>query len=275
MGSPIRALCRIAAYLGWTLAALPLQLIALLVGSAYRRRIPCFYHRVSCRILGLDVKMLGVPSLSHPVLFVVNHSSYFDISVLGSLLEASFVAKAEVKDWPFFGILAKLQRTVFVDRAVRSTAGQRDAIVARLRAGDDLILFPEGTSGDGNRVLPFKSALLSCAETVIDGRPVTVQPVSVVYTRLDGMPLGRNLRPFYAWYGDMDLVTHVWQALGLGRVTVEVRFHPVTNIAEHGDRKALTRYCERAVTGGMAAALSGRIDEPPSTREAVPASGAA
>jgi 1-acyl-sn-glycerol-3-phosphate acyltransferase len=142
---------------------------------------------------------------------------------------------------------------------VRSTAGQRDAIVARLQVGDDLILFPEGTSSDGNRTLPFKSALLSCAETAIDGRHVTVQPVSVAYTRLDGMPLGRNLRPFYAWYGDMDLMPHIWQALGLGTVTIEVQFHAPTTIAEHANRKALTRHCEQAVTGGMAAALSGRI----------------
>ncbi|MFO0997981.1 MAG: lysophospholipid acyltransferase family protein [Alphaproteobacteria bacterium] len=258
MGSPIRALCRLVAYLGWTLAALPLQVVALVFSSNYRRRIPPFYHRISCRILGLDVRVLGTPSRSHPVLFVVNHSSYLDISVLGSILEASFVAKSEVKDWPFFGLLAKLQRTVFVDRAVRSTAGQRDAIVARLEAGDDLILFPEGTSSDGNRVLPFKSALLSCAETSIGGRAVTVQPVSVAYTRLDGMPLGRNLRPFYAWYGDMDLISHIWHALGLGNVTVEVNFHPATSVAEHGNRKALTRYCERAVIAGVAASLSGR-----------------
>jgi 1-acyl-sn-glycerol-3-phosphate acyltransferase len=259
MGSPVRAICRIAVYLGWTLAALPLQAMALALGSDYRRRIPSFYHRVNCRILGLDVKVLGVPSSSHPVLFVVNHSSYLDISVLGALIPGSFVAKSEVKKWPLFGLLAKLQRTVFVDRAVRSTAGQRDAIVARLQVGDDLILFPEGTSSDGNRTLPFKSALLSCAETAIDGRHVTVQPVSVAYTRLDGMPLGRNLRPFYAWYGDMDLMPHIWQALGLGTVTIEVQFHAPTTIAEHANRKALTRHCEQAVTGGMAAALSGRI----------------
>jgi lyso-ornithine lipid O-acyltransferase len=241
------------------LAALPLQAVALMLGSEYRRHIPSFYHRISCRILGLEVKVLGAPSASHPILFVVNHSSYLDISVLGALIRGSFIAKSEVKDWPFFGVLAKLQRTVFVDRAARSTAGQRDTINSRLRAGDDLILFPEGTSSDGNRILPFKSALLSCAQTVIDGRHVTVQPVSIAYTRLDGMPLGRNLRPFYAWYGDMDLASHIWQALGLGTVTVEVRFHAATTIAEHGNRKALTQHCERTIAEGMAAALSGRI----------------
>jgi 1-acyl-sn-glycerol-3-phosphate acyltransferase len=92
-------------------------------------------------------------------LYVANHVSYTDITVLGSVIPGSFIAKAEVADWPFFGWLAKLQRSVFVDRQVRSTVTQRDAVGERLASGDALILFPEGTSGDGNRVLPFKTAL--------------------------------------------------------------------------------------------------------------------
>src|SRR3546814_6911519 len=82
----------------------------------------------------------------------------------------------------------------------------------RLEAGDDLVLFPEGTSGDGNRVLAFKSALFSVAERRPQGEPLTVQPVSIAYTRLDGLPLGRYLRPFFAWYGDMELGPHLWHA---------------------------------------------------------------
>src|SRR6185437_1390398 len=126
-----------------------------------------------------------------------NHTGYLDISVLGSRLPASFIAKSEVARWPLFGWLAKLQRSVFVDRQVRSTAQQRDAIAERLAAKDALILFPEGTSNDGTFVLPFKSALFS----VVFGKsetPVTVQPVSLAYTRLDGLPIGRALRPFFA-----------------------------------------------------------------------------
>ena len=135
------------------------------------------------------------------MLFASNHVSYADIAVLGSLIAGSFIAKAEVAHWPLFGWLAKLQRTVFVDRRVRSTQLQRDAMTERLAAGDALILFPEGTSGDGNRVLPFKSALFSAAERMQAIVPIAVQPVSIAYTRLDGMPLGRLLRPFIAWYG--------------------------------------------------------------------------
>src|SRR3546814_8218171 len=103
----------------------------------------------------------------------------------------------------------------------------------RLEAGDDLVLFPEGTSGDGNRVLAFKSALFSVAERRPQGEPLTVQPVSIAYTRLDGLPLGRYLRPFFAWYGDMELGHHLWHAIGLGRVTVMVEFHEPVRSEEH------------------------------------------
>src|SRR3546814_4926008 len=102
----------------------------------------------------------------------------------------------------------------------------------RLEAGDDLVLFPEGTSGDGNRVLAFKSALFSVAERRPQGEPLTVQPVSIAYTRLDGLPLGRYLRPFFAWYGDMELGPHLWHAIGLGRVTVMVEFRSEEHTSE-------------------------------------------
>jgi len=106
-----------------------------------------------------------------------------------------------------FGWLARLQRTVFVDRRIRSTATQRDEISQRFAAGDALILFPEGTSGDGNRILPFKTALFGAAAQRGRIEPVVVQPVSLAYTRLDGIPIGRAYRPFVAWYGAMDLLT--------------------------------------------------------------------
>jgi lyso-ornithine lipid O-acyltransferase len=213
--------------------------------------------------LGLWVRAGVRPLPARPVLFAANHISYLDITVLSSLLAASFVAKTEVAKWPLFGWLAKLQRSVFVDRKVRSTAEQRDSIAARLAAKDALILFPEGTSGDGNRVLPFKSALFSVADHAATG-PVVVQPVSVAYTRLDGMPIGRALRPLFAWYGSMAMAPHLWTMLGLGTVEVVVEFHPPTTLAECGSRKTLARYCEERVSAGLDAALSGR-------REAAPA----
>jgi len=262
MDSPLRSFARIVVYVSWTLLLIPAQVFALAWRLPQARTIPFFYHRACCRIMGIEVERRGRMSPERPILFVVNHASYLDIMVLGSVLQASFVAKREVAGWPFFGLLARLQRTVFVDRRVGRTADQRDLIVQRLEADDALILFPEGTSSDGNRVLPFKSALLSVAEAEIRGRPVAVQPVTVAYTRLDGMPMGRTLRPFFAWYGDMDLASHLCRMAGFGKLTVVVEFHPPVTIATVGSRKALARHCRDTVARGLAAAISGRLRPP-------------
>jgi 1-acyl-sn-glycerol-3-phosphate acyltransferase len=264
MGSPTLRIVRIALYLAWTVSLMPVQGLGLLLRRPWTRRLPLFYHRGCCHILGFRVCPIGHPSPLRPLLFAANHVSYTDIPILGSLLPASFVAKAEVARWPLFGWLARLQRSVFVDRRVGSTAAQRDALLARLAEGDALILFPEGTSGDGNRVLPFKSALFSAVQQSVAGRPVLVQPVSIAYTRWDGIPIGRDLRPFFAWYGAMSLAPHLWSLLGLGTVEVVVEFHPPTTLAECGSRKALSRYCRERIAGGVAAALSGhRQPSPP------------
>jgi 1-acyl-sn-glycerol-3-phosphate acyltransferase len=206
------------------------------------------------------VQQIGRPIDARPVLFAANHTGYLDISVLGSLIPGSFISKSEVARWPLFGWLAKLQRCVFVDRQARSTAQQRDAIAERLAAKDALILFPEGTSGDGNFVLPFKSALFSSVFN--RDTPIAVQPVSVAYTRLDGLPIGRPLRPFFAWYGDMTLPRHLWHVLGLGIVEVVVEFHPPAAVADFASRKELAQFCYERASAGVGRHLAGRDDEP-------------
>jgi len=170
---------RISAYLGVTLSLIGVQALLLAVKSPLAAEFPRLYHRLCCRILGFRIAAKGAPSERGPTLFVVNHVSYTDITILGALIKGSFVAKSEVARWPLFGVLAKLQRTVFIERRVHRAAAQRSAIASRLASGDGLILFPEGTSGDGNRVLPFKSALFSTAVGEVGGAPVAVQPISL------------------------------------------------------------------------------------------------
>jgi 1-acyl-sn-glycerol-3-phosphate acyltransferase len=257
--SPIRATLLLIPYLIATLILIPLQAISVALKSRLAERIPVVYHRCVCWLFGLDVVVFGTPVKSRPTLFVANHSSYIDIEVFSSLIPVCFIAKAEVAGWPFFGTLARLQRTVFVDRRPGSTADQRDAIAERLAAGDNLMLFPEGTSDDGNRTLPFFSALFSVAERrLADGRPLTVQPISIAYAELNGFPLGRSLRPLLAWYGDMELAPHLWHFAGLGRVKVVVEFHPPVDIDQFGSRKALADHCRQAIARGMAEAIAGR-----------------
>jgi lyso-ornithine lipid O-acyltransferase len=264
LGSQFRAVLRLTPAMLLAFFLIPVQMAAVALNLRLAERIPRLFHRNVLRLLGIKIRRRGRMSRHRPTLFVANHSSYLDISVLGSLIPGSFVAKSEIAEWPFFGLLAKLQRTVFVDRQRRTTADQRNQLGERIARGHNLILFPEGTSSDGNRILPFRSALFGAAEPP-RGMPAAatpvleVQPVSVSYTKLDGCPLGYHLRPLVAWYGDMELAQHLFALAGLGRIEVTVEFHPATTLAAVGNRKDLTEYCYRQVAAGHSAAISGRL----------------
>lgn len=254
------ALIRALIYVSFTLVCLPIQVVLVVFGAKASHAFPQFYHRIVLRVMGIKLDIRGRPSRKRPCIYVSNHSSYLDIEILGALIRGSFVAKSEIGDWPFFGTLAKLQRTVFVDRR-RSQAGKhKTAIEERLEAGERLILFPEGTTSDGNRVLPFKRALFATAQQKVGGNPVMVQPISIAYSGFSNLPMDRDMRPVYAWYGDMDLLPHVWDMLKAGTATVVVQFHPTLTIEEVGDdRRALAEYCHTVVNDGVMAALTGRL----------------
>jgi 1-acyl-sn-glycerol-3-phosphate acyltransferase len=212
----------------------------------------------------LRIVVRGVQSTAKPQLVVSNHISYFDIVVLGSQVAGDFVAKADIAKWPVFGIMAKAGRSVFIDRRPSATGNARDQIQERLDSGDTLIMFPESTSGDGNHMKAFKSALFTVAERhVTDAQgqthSVVVQPVSIAYTRLNGLPLGVGWRPFVAWYGDMELTSHLWNVAKLGTVTVEITFHAPVTLTEFANRKALAAHCDHVVRTGMANLLAGRV----------------
>ena len=249
-------------FVGWTAALLPVQMVLVGLNLPLSKRLPMIWHRGVCRLLAFRIEQYGDIAREGPTLFVCNHTSYLDISVLGAMIPASFVAKAEVRSWPLFGLLARLQRTVFVQRRASRTAVHRDEMVQRLEAGDDLILFPEGTSNDGNRVLPFKSAFFGVAEQDINGAPPYVQPVSVSYVRLDGIPVGRGYRPYFAWYGDMELAGHLWNVFGLGQTTVAVEFHEAVTIGDFASRKELATHCQRVVADGVSNGIHGRLSKP-------------
>jgi len=230
------------------------------INSAPFRR---WYYRILSRIVGLRVVARGHQSTAKPHLVVSNHISYYDIVALGSLVAGDFIAKADIAKWPIFGIMAKAGRSVFIDRSRKATGNARDQIQERLDDGDTLIMFPESTSGDGNHMKPFKSALFTVAERRVTDRKgqthnIAVQPVSIAYTRLNGLPLGVGWRPYVAWYGDMEMIPHLWFLAKLGKLTVEVTFHPPVTVAEFANRKALAAHCDRVVRKGMATLLSGR-----------------
>lgn len=262
MTAHLLALQRALGLLLWTVGSVGVHFAYRLCRHRDPLVIPRAWFRGCCRISGIDLRVTGSAASNRPVLFVSNHVSYLDIIVLGSVLEGSFVAKAEVSRWPVIGALSQLHRTAFVERKASRAAMQRDTLEVRLEAGDSLILFPEGTSGCGTHVLPFKSSLFSLAGNAKSGRQTTVQPVSIAYTRINGIPAGRLLSPFCAWYGDMTMAPHFWRFLGLGRTEVEVVLHQAVSLSEFDNRKALAKHCQNTITSAAAAARSGRLEWP-------------
>lgn len=235
-----------------TLPLMPLQQLFLWFWPKLARIFPMYYHRVVCRILGVRVEVVGHRPVSGPLLIASNHASWLDIVVLSSVAPVSFVAKKDVAKWTFFGTLARLQRTVFVDRDRRhATGGSRDEMRERLKSGDALVLFPEGTSSDGFRVLPFKSAFFGAAETP----GVLVQPVTIAYRGHRNLPMTRRLLPTYAWYGDMDLVPHLLGVVRSGPIEVTVVCHQPLSLTGERNRKALARHAEDEVRRGLVQAL--------------------
>ncbi len=204
-----------------------------------------------CRILGLRVRIEGDRPTA-PVLLVSNHVSWVDIPVLSAALPVSFVAKAEVATWPFFGTLARLQRSVFINRQRRHQTGKsRDELSERLGRADAIVLFPEGTSHTGKAVLDFKSSYFGAVEN----SDTPVVPVVLAYHKLHGLPVTGRQRPSLAWYGDMDLLPHLWDFLKQGPVEVTVRFlEPLPR----GGRKVLAREAESRIRTGLVEMLHGR-----------------
>ena len=213
----VRAARRGLAVLAWTLPAMLIQAVCLILPGHAKVRFAQVYWATFARLIGVRVRVIGTPvkrSGARRVIYVSNHSSWVDVPVIGGVLDGRFVAKGEVAGWPIISTIARLGRTVFVSRSRASTGKERDAMRDGLRAGDNLILFPEGTSSDGSRVLPFRTSFFAMAE-VRAGEDRSelplIQPVSVVYDRLGGLPTGRASRPVFAWYGDMDIASHFWR----------------------------------------------------------------
>ncbi len=245
-----------------TAALLPLQWVALRLRLPLRRALPVAYHRFLCRLIGLRLRTIGRCSADAPLMIVANHSSWADIPIIASQLPVVFVAKSEVADWPFFGLLARLQRSVFVERTRRHrTRAATEAMAARLAEGDPVVLFAEGTSSDGNRVLPFRSSLIGAAERLLEEAAHTdrvhVQPLALAYTHLDGLPLARGQRPRIAWYGDFDLLPHLAGVLRSGAVDAVLAWGDPVVFERGTDRKALAAAMEREVRRLFVGALRG------------------
>lgn len=213
------------------------------------------WHRLICRIVGLEVRVKGSVEHDGPILYASNHISWLDIIVLGGRLpNASFVAKSEMASWGVIGSLCSLHKTIFVNRERRSQAKRQASELAnRVRQGHSLILFPEGTSTDGIKVVRFKSSLFSVAEMADEASDhhLLIQPLTLAFTELNGMPIVRSKKPLIAWLGDVELFDHLRQFLGLARTVATIEYHAPITLAEAGGRKELAAYCENVVREGL------------------------
>jgi 1-acyl-sn-glycerol-3-phosphate acyltransferase len=233
----------------------PAELLLRTVTFRNKMHLQRLFNRGFARSFGIRIVTHGVQARQKPVLYVANHLSWADIPVLGARIEATFVAKSEVGGWGFFGWLADFANTVYVERSRRTSTGQqRDAISERLARGESLILFPEGTNSDGVDTLPFKSSLFAATGELPD---VLIQPVTIAYTRVNGLPVTRERLPDLAWIGDTQLMPHAMTFMSLGRVRAEILFHPPVRTADFTSRKTLAAHCEQVIAQGYRQLMRG------------------
>lgn len=243
-------LCLIVMWMG-------ILIIPLLIAGKMRQRnlhenlLMLFFRGTLC-VMGISVRRKGDDPAERPTLFISNHASYIDVFVMGALLPLRYTPKKDAESWPLISTLINLTNPLYIDRANRTAIRQQQQDLQQALAdGDNILLFPEGTTSDGNEVLPFKSALFSVAETTPGGHPVTVQPFTIAYTGLNGEPLQEHERLLFAWYGDTALIPHLLKMLTIRRSCISVMFHPATSIAAFRTRKALCEHCESVVRGGF------------------------
>ncbi|MER8524334.1 1-acyl-sn-glycerol-3-phosphate acyltransferase [Mesorhizobium sp. M0644] len=243
-----------------SLVLVPLQILSMRTGLWRETFILKIWHRMIVRTLGLRIHVKGALSGQRPLLIAANHISWTDIMVLGSMVDVTFIARADMAGWPLIGMLSKLQRTVFIERErKRSSGDQASEIAGRMAKGDAMVLFAEGSTGDGNMILPFKSTLFGAATMAIAegaAEQVFIQPVAIVYTRLHGVPLGRRHRPVAAWIGDEELMPHLKVLMAEGALDVEVHFGEAIPFSKGSSRKETAKQMERQVREMVQAALA-------------------
>ena len=254
--------------LAWTLPAMLIQAVCLMLPGRAKVVFARIYWAVFARLIGIKVRVIGQPAQrigGRSVIYVSNHSSWIDVPVVGGVLDGCFIAKGDVAGWPVIGTIARLGRSVFVSRSRGSTGKERDSMLSVLKAGDNLILFPEGTSSDGSRVLPFRTSFFALAELRAGDNPADlplIQPVSVVYDRLSGLPAGRASRPVFAWYGDMDIASHFFRLAQYIGLRATVLLHTPLDPARFEDRKALSQAVWQVVADGASTLRQNRPAQP-------------
>lgn len=256
----LRSGLALAAIVAITGPVVAYQAVAIRTGWMDWQWLPPIWHRTVTRLLGIRIEVRGKLAPQRPLMLASNHISWTDIMVVGALGRVTFIAKADMVRWPVFGQMAKAQRTIFVDRERKRKSGEQAAEIGRRLAGGNeaMVLFAEGTTSDGNFLQPFKSSLFGAADIALTeggAETVYIQPVSITYTRVQGLPMGRQHRRIAAWIGDQDLVPHLLEVLGEGAIDVVVQFGEPVPYTAQSRRKLVAAEVEGRVRTMMGEAL--------------------
>ena len=243
----------------FVLFSIPLIFAVLLFGKLipfFGKWLPVIFHKLLIWLLSVQIEFEGEINKSNNCnLYISNHISYLDIPILGSNYPLRFVAKSEVEVWPLFGFLAKLARTIFISRNRFDSLNQKSKIFKSLSSDEKVFIFPEGTTSDGNRVLDFKSSSFSALE----GKNLIIQPIVILYSELNGIPINRWLRPVIAWYGDMDLKPHLSALVNLRSIRARLIYLDKVNAKNFSSRKNLCKHLENKIKKVYSSALSKKL----------------
>jgi len=245
-----RTLSFIFVFVPFMLIGIPVQFIITRLGM-FSPFLTMLFHRLGCVFCGLRVKTIGEPLHNRPTLLLSNHISWTDIVAIGSVADVTFVAKTGVRDTFFVGFMASLQRTLFVDYNRRSDAKRTSTEMAqRLAKNGAVLLFAEGHRDLGDHVQPFRSALVGAAQAaMIEGgaKDVALQPVTIAYTHLQGLPISRNERSGVSGMNARGLKAVIAGILGSGVKDVTIAFGAPIPMSADTDRKAITKLAEDQV----------------------------
>ena len=232
--------------------SIPIQIICNAIGFKLKKLYPLFFYQLIKIIIGININFnrAKLNKRKNGVLYIANHVSWFDIICLGTLLNARFVAKKEVSKMGIFGFLAKLSNTFFIDNENKNKILEYNNVIRKkLQKGENFIIFPEGTTSDGNGIINFKSSMLECAFD--ESNQINIQPISICYSKLNNIPMGIYLRRNIAWVGDTSMVAAMANFLRSGRITVDIIFHELMSINNFKNRKELASYCENQILSGL------------------------
>ena len=232
--------------------SIPVQVICNMIGFKLKKVYPLYFYQMIKIVTGININFnkTKLNKKNMGVLYIANHVSWFDIICLGTLLNARFIAKKEVSQMGIFGFLAMLSNTFFIDNENKNKIIEYNHLIQKkLKAGENFIIFPEGTTSDGNGIKNFKSSMLECAFD--NNNEINIQPISICYSKLNNIPMGIYLRRNIAWVGDISMVDAMGNFLCSGKITVDIIFHQLVNIREFDNRKELAYFCEQEILSGL------------------------